>query len=211
MCDQAGVSLCPECRNELPAPAAECCPSCALPSPGALVCGQCLKSPPAFESCRASLRYGYPLDSVIHAFKYRRNLWLIKPLAQLMLDSLPTNPDVDALLAMPLDPQRLRERGFNQAHELGRYLAKVYRLPLITAQVDREVRVKHQTNLTLEQRAKHIKGVFRVKGPLPARIALIDDVMTSGASLRELALTLKKAGVEHIETWVLARTYPPGE
>lgn len=211
LCDQAGFELCPGCRADLPAGAAECCPQCALPSPQAQVCGHCLQSPPAFDRTLAAFRYGYPLDSVIHHFKYQRALWLAPPLAKLLQQSLPETPEIDALIAMPLDQQRLAERGFNQAHELARCLSRVYHLPLLTSHLKREHRPQHQADLPLAERAKQVKGIFSVIKPLPERVAIIDDVMTSGASINELARTLKKAGVKHVEAWVLARTYPLNE
>lgn len=112
---------------------------------------------------------------------------------------------------MPLDQQRLAERGFNQAHELARGLAKVYHLPLLTSHLQREYRPQHQADLPLAERAKQIKGIFSVLKPLPERVAIVDDVMTSGASINELARTLKQSGVKYVEAWVLARTYPLNE
>ena len=211
LCDRKGTWLCEACRAGLPWAAAACCPRCALPGVASMPCGACLKKPPAFDVCVAPLRFAYPLDSVIHAFKYRHTLSLARPLARLLRHSLPDTPMVDALLAMPLSPRRLRERGYNQTHELARILASDYHLPLLTRRVSRAERALHQAALPLAERARNIKNVFSVTGPLPPRIAVLDDVMTSGSSLQELARILKRAGVVHVEAWVLARTYPSNE
>lgn len=211
LCDRSGNWLCEPCHAGLPWPAACCCARCALPVPAKLLCGTCLKHPPAFDVCHAAVRFAYPIDSVIHAFKYQHALALAQPLARLLQHALPMRPPVDALLAMPLSRARLRERGYNQAHELARILASDYHLPLLTRSVDRADRALHQAALPLAERARNIRHVFSVTGPLPPRIAVIDDVMTSGSSLHELARTLKRAGAVHIEAWVLARTYPQNE
>lgn len=112
------------------------------------------------------------------------------------------------MIAMPLSEHRLRERGFNQAHELARCLATDYHLPLLTQRLHRAPSPRHQAELPLEQRARNVRNVFSVQGRLPERIAVIDDVMTSGSSLNELARTLKQAGAVRVHAWVLARTYP---
>lgn len=207
LCERPGHYICGACLASLPRPSAASCPGCALPSPDALICGQCLKNPPAFDSCHAAFLFTWPLDSVIHAFKYRNGLDLARPMARLMRGELPRQTEVDALIAMPLSPARLRERGYNQAHELARHLAKDYHLPLLTRQMRRKEREHHQAELPLEQRARNVKNVFTVMGKLPPRIAIIDDVMTSGSSMHELALTLKLAGARHVDAWIFSRTY----
>lgn len=211
LCDRDGNWLCGSCHAELPWATARCCPRCALPGPSDMSCGACLKHPAAFDLTHAALRFAYPIDSVVHAFKYRHALGLARPLARVLQQALPERPAVDALLAMPLSAARLRERGYNQAHELARILASDYHLPLLTRNVGRADRALHQAALPLSERARNVRGVFSVTGPLPPRIAVVDDVMTSGSSLDELARTLKLAGAIYIEAWVLARTYPPNE
>lgn len=208
MCAAPGAWLCAGCASDLPRPASDVCPRCALPCPQSQLCGRCLRQPPAFDRCHAALRFAWPADSLVHAFKYRHMLHLARPLGRLLATSLPDRPAVDALIAMPLAPGRLRERGFNQAHELARRLARVYHVPLLTHLVQRQDSRVHLAGLPWDERRQHVRGAFVVNGPVPARLALVDDVMTSGSSLDELAATLRHAGAVHIEAWVLARTYP---
>lgn len=112
---------------------------------------------------------------------------------------------------MPLAADRLRERGFNQAHELARHLARDYHVPLLTARVSRRNSAVHLAGLDWSERRRHVQHVFSVNSPLPHRLAIVDDVMTSGSSVNELASTLERAGVHYIEAWVVARTYPSAD
>jgi ComF family protein len=118
-----------------------------------------------------------------------------------------TRPDV--IVPMPLHPQRLQQRGFNQSVEVGRVLAKQLNIKLDTQSCIRTKLAPPQASLPLKQRAKNMRGAFRCDNRLDGlRIALLDDVMTTGASLNALASAVKKAGAAHIECWVLARTLP---
>ncbi len=115
----------------------------------------------------------------------------------------------DLIIPMPLHPQRLKERGFNQSLEIARLLSKQLGIPLDYHSAIRSKYTPPQASLALKERAKNIKGAFAVNGDLVGkRIAIVDDVMTTGASLNELAKTLKQAGASHVECWVVARTLP---
>ena len=175
---------------------------------GGVVCGRCQRRPPAYAATHAAAAYAWPLDSLIHACKYRQQLWLFDGLAMVLDAAVPAVTHVDALLPMPLDPARLAERGYNQAYELARRLARRRGLPVLSCQVRRRRNSAHQADLPLRQRIRNMRGAFSVRQPLPARIAIVDDVMTSGASVAELAQTLRRAGVSHVEVWILARTLP---
>lgn len=198
--------LCPACIGDLSA-LPESCPRCALPSPGAAVCGSCLNRPSHFDATLALWRYEFPCDRLVQALKYRDRLALAGFFAR-ALASRPL-PEVDLIVPMPLHPRRLAERGFNQALEIARGLARRLGTPIEPRGV---LRVKHtppQTALPYEERAKNVRGAFLCKLDLSgASVAVVDDVMTTGATLSELARALKRAGATRVENFVIARTVP---
>jgi ComF family protein len=192
--------LCPACIAELPV-LPDSCPRCALPSPAGAVCGSCLNHPPHFDATLALWRYEFPCDGLVQALKYRARLALAGFFARSLASR--TMPEVDLIVPMPLHPRRLAERGFNQALEIARHLGR----PIEPRGV---LRVKHtppQTELPYEERAKNVRGAFLCKLDLSgARVAVLDDVMTTGATLNELARALKRAGATRVENFVIART-----
>ena len=192
--------LCAACIAELPALPASC-PRCALPSPAAALCGSCLNHPPHFDATLALWRYEFPCDGLVQALKYRARLALAGFFARSLASR--TMPEVDLIVPMPLHPRRLAERGFNQALEIARHLGR----PIEPRGV---LRVKHtppQTDLPYEERAKNVRGAFLCKLDLSgASVAVLDDVMTTGATLNELARALKRAGAARVENLVIART-----
>ena len=192
--------LCPACIAELPA-LPRSCPRCALPSPAGALCGSCLNHPPHFDATLALWRYEFPCDGLVQALKYRARLALAGFFARSL--AARTMPEVDLIVPMPLHAKRLAERGFNQALEIARHLGG----PIAPRGV---LRVKHtlpQTDLPYEERAKNVRGVFLCKLDLSgASVAVLDDVMTTGATLNELARALKRAGATRVENFVIART-----
>ncbi len=206
-----GNLICPACADDLPRLPAERCPQCALPSPGGLLCGACLKKPPLFEHCEAVYRYAFPLDVLIQRCKYGGAQELAElfaeALAQRLADQLlPNLPLPDLIVPMPLHPARLRERGFNQALEIARRLGERLNLPCRHA--CRRVReTSPQAGLDLKARKRNLRGAFVCDEALTGkRIALLDDVMTSGSSLNELAQAARRAGAVEVSAWVVART-----
>ncbi len=194
--------LCPACIAELPA-LAESCPRCALPSPAAALCGSCLNRPPHFDATLALWRYEFPCDGLVQALKYRARLALAGFFARSLV-SRPM-PEVDLIVPMPLHPKRLAERGFNQALEIARHLGR----PIAPRGVLRVKDTLPQTELPYEERAKNVRGAFLCKLDLSgASVAVVDDVMTTGATLNELARALKRAGAARVENFVIARTVP---
>lgn len=118
-------------------------------------------------------------------------------------------PSIDALIAVPLHARRLRERGYNQAFEIARPVARALGLPLLAAGIVRTRSVDPQAQLAAHERVANMRGAFRVRLRLAGRrIALIDDVITTGATLNSLAEALERAGAEHVEGWAVARTLP---
>ena len=204
--------LCAACLQSLPrlGPA---CPTCALPTPGGEVCGRCLAHPPPFAATLAAFVYAFPVDRLMHAFKYRGRLALAEWAAGAILAERwrhrPASPP-DRLVALPLSCERQRERGYNQAYEIARAVARQLRAPLIRHGVRRDRASPPQTALPWSQRAKNVRGAFACELDLTdMTVAVIDDVMTTGASLAELAKTLKAADATRVENWVVARTLPP--
>ncbi len=198
--------LCAACAAELPA-LAEHCPQCALPSPAGAVCGSCLDRPPHYDRTLALWRYEFPCDRLVQALKYRARLALSGFFAR-SLASRPL-PEVDLIVPMPLHPKRLAERGFNQALEIARGLARRLGRPIEPRGALRVKDTPPQTRLPYEERAKNVRGAFLCKLDLSgASVAVVDDVMTTGATLNELARALKRAGATRVENFVIARTVP---
>ncbi len=200
---QAGL-ICADCRNELPLLDAHRCPRCAQPTPGGMTCGACLTTAPHFDATFARWRYDYPLDGLIQALKYSHRLALAEFFADSLLDG--PRPAGDLVLPLPLSPARLRERGFNQAVEIARPIARILRLPL-ALDLCLRAETPPQAGLPWKQRRKNVRHAFECRADLSgARILVVDDVMTTGATLDELARTLKKHGAREVINWVVART-----
>jgi ComF family protein len=196
--------LCAGCCADLPA-LPESCPRCALPSRGGQPCGACLARPPHFDRTIAVWRYEFPCDQLIHALKYRARL----PLAAFFARALAARTDrgVDLVLPMPLHRARLAERGFNPSVEIARELARLTGNALATAGARRLRPTRPQAQLAFGERAANVRGAFACAADVRGRrVAVVDDVMTTGATLEELARVLKAAGVEAVENWVVART-----
>jgi ComF family protein len=201
------VMLCGECQEDLPYLRRPGCPVCALPTAGGSLCGRCVASPPQFDATFAALAYRYPIEPLMQFYKYRSGVAIGALLGKLLDAAVPAQPDVDCLAFIPLSRERLAERGFNQALEIARPIAKARG---ITLRLDLAVRVRHtgaQAELPFAARRKNIRGAFACLEDLSGlRIAVIDDVMTTGATLDEFARTLKKRGAARVENWVVART-----
>ncbi len=206
-----GVDLCRGCRDDLPFNR-HACQWCALPlpdvAPGGSLCGQCQKEPPKFDRCYVPLRYAYPLDHLISNFKFRSKLAQGRLLAGLMADFLLQQscelPEL--IIPVPLHASRLRERGFNQALELARPLAKRFGVPVESQAVVRNRATSSQMELSKKARRRNLRGAFELAGPLAARhIAIIDDVVTTGSTVNELATVLCRGGAEKVDVWAVAR------
>jgi ComF family protein len=202
--------LCGRCDADLPRLAQSLCPRCALASPEGATCGRCLSRAPHFDATVAALAYAFPADALVHALKFRGELALAPFLGALLLERLPALREVDYVLAVPLSRRGLRERGYNQAVEIARPIAAALRAPLELTLCERERDTAAQTGLPWSERERNVRGAFAVKRALAgASIAVVDDVMTTGATLDEMAATLKRAGAGRVVNWVLARTAPP--
>lgn len=199
--------LCPGCQADLPRLPAERCPQCGRPSRAGLVCGTCRQQPPAWDALVAAHPYAWPLDEVLHAFKYRRQLTLARPLAGLLHAAVAGRTRPDCLVPIPLSTARWQARGFNQSEELARRLAYDLALPCVSATLQRVRDTPAQAGLNRARRLENLRGAFTVHRPVTGQfIALIDDVSTTGATLAEAAQTLKQQGAARVEGWVLLRT-----
>lgn len=206
LCGMAsGASMvCPGCTDELPVLAAAC-PVCALPTPGAECCPRCLKHPPAFARSVAAFAYASPVDLLVQDFKYHERSELADWFADRLFDRMPV--DVDTLVAMPLHPTRLAQRGYNQAVELARRLAARSGLAFSPFAARRLFDTPAQRSLSWSQRRRNVRGAFAVDEDMAGRrVLLIDDVLTTGASLHELARALRARGASQVSTLVIART-----
>lgn len=199
--------FCPPCLADLPHHAAPACPICALPTGTGEVCGHCLKTPPAFDRTIAALDYAFPVDALIHALKYGGHLALIEALTQPLIARLATQPRPDLLMPVPLHPARLRARGFNQSLELARPIARAQALPLDSSACRRTRDTRPQAELKGEERNRNLRGAFICDKALTGlHVAVLDDVMTTGATLHEISCVLRERGAAAISVWVIART-----
>lgn len=204
--------LCPGCLNDLPWHGSAQCPLCALPQPQGQPCGQCLQTRPAFDRTVAALDYRFPLDALLQACKYQGQLPIAQLLGQLLAERLACESMPDVLIPMPLHPTRLRERGFNQAVEIARPVAQRWGIPLELAGAIRIRPTAAQAGLSLKERHRNLRDAFTcTRSWEGCHVALLDDVMTTGATLGALAQAFRKAGADRITCWVVARTLPKND
>lgn len=211
LCDAAGESgrdLCAACLAELPHnPVA--CRLCALPlaAHDEGVCGLCLKLPAPLDGSIIPFRYAAPLDHLLLGLKFSQQLVNARLLGALMADAISARVEElpDCIIPVPLHHTRLRERGYNQALELARPVAARLGVPLREGLVLRPKHTAAQSSLEKKERNRNIKGAFTVQGELPAHIAIIDDVVTTGSTVNELARVLRKAGAKKVVVWACAR------
>ena len=202
------MSVCEDCYRQLPWLTANRCPQCALPTYNGNVCGACISHPPRFDAVRAAFAYAWPLAPLIRHYKYAGNLALARLLARALTARI-TGSDIDLLIPMPLAPMRLRSRGFNQALEIARIVGRLTNIVVAPNACRRVGDNVPQAVLPWKERAKNIRGAFVCDANLSGmRVAVIDDVMTTGATLNELARNLRRAGAIEIQGWMVARTLP---
>jgi ComF family protein len=196
------------------------CRQCALPLPNGVddgsICGACLQDPPAFDATIAAADYAPPIDQLVLALKFGGRLVLAPLFARMLRDAVlhtqHRSPNLPTLLvAVPLGKQRLIERGFNQAHEVAKPLSRALGIPLATGIVSRQRDTQAQALLHPDQRHENIRDAFTLQESTPGQIeglhiGIVDDVMTTGQTLEELASTLKRHGAACVTNIVFART-----
>lgn len=206
----AHSAVCEHCVHAFAQPLARC-PTCALPlAAGSTVCAPCLRTPPPLDGCLAALPYAFPWQRLLGDFKFRGHTGLAVCFATLLRSTPWVEPALeacDAVLPIPLGPQRLRQRGYNQALVLARALEP---RKLQTGWLLRPTDTPEQHQLARSERLRALRGAF-VLDPLHAervrqrRLVLIDDVMTTGTTLFEAARVLRQCGAAHITAITLAR------
>lgn len=211
--------FCATCRASIAAPRSPLCSTCGVPfeTPSGIdhQCARCLTRPPRFGRARASAIYDaadprpHPLKSVLQRYKYARDASLAPALGGLLVARAPLPPSAyDLIVPVPLHPDRLRWRGFNQALLLGRQLARWYRIAIDPFSLHRVRPTRPQVELDEGERRRNVAGAFRVTRPDRVRsrdILLLDDVYTTGATVNECSRALRDAGARRVDVLVLAR------
>lgn len=204
--------LCAACKRILPR-LGPSCPVCALPTAAGEVCAHCLAHPPPFAATLAPFASRSPVDRLLYALKNHRRLALAAWAADAILDererrAFASRPE--RLVALPLSPARERDRGYNQAYEIARAVARTLRVPLMRHGVRRDDPKASPAEVPGSAREENLRGVFACDIDLAGMtVAVIDDVMATGASLAEFAQALRRAGAARVENWVVARALPP--
>ena len=208
----ASFGLCQGCRDDLPA-IRWACHTCALPLPFAtpgLQCGECQVAKPPFSRALIPWRYQFPVDGMIGRYKYNGHRKFVRPLlagfGDFLEQQLAADQRPDALIPAPMHWSRRWQRGFNQARDIAEFVGSQLDIPVAGDVVRRRRRVTAQRKLNRAERLVNLAGVFEVCGPVPARVAIVDDVVTTGATAKLLADALRDAGARDIQVWALART-----
>ena len=204
------IDLCAACRDALPR-IENPCSSCGAPLPAGRLCARCVKTPLNFHRVCIPHRYAGPVPVLIQALKFHHRLAAASVLGQLLAQSLPgCPPDLpQCLVPVPLHPRRQRQRGFNQSMEIARPVSVQLGIP-IAPRLARRIRATEAQTVLVGAKARYrnMRGAFAVEKSFMAgltHVAIVDDVVTTGATVRSLALALKSAGVSQIELWCVAR------
>lgn len=197
-------AICLDCAGDLPYLQGGC-PQCAEPTPHDERCGHCLRTPPAFDRTVALFAYAFPVDRMLQALKYRQQLLLARWFGE-TLRKTSGALQADLIAPLPLHPDKLSERGFNQALEIARPLAQALAVPLCPELCVRTRATRAQAELPLQERPANVRNAFACTDTLKGEhVLLVDDVMTTGATLHECARALKKAGAGEVTVMVVGR------
>jgi ComF family protein len=211
-CGRRGVTFCPACWDALPRLHPPYCPRCSRPERSGTHCRDCRRASPALAAVRAACAYGGAAGLAVRRLKYSQERHLVEPLARLLLECLAARPlTVDALVAVPLDGARARERGYNQAALLAAPVAEALGVPLAPTWLRRSRPTRPQVGLSARERRANVRGAFICPEPAPVagrRVLLVDDVMTTGATLEACAEALVAAGAAGAWGLVVARDLP---
>lgn len=201
------IDLCIHCENELPL-IQHHCHCCGIPLPSDIqICGKCLKRKPPFDKTYPLFHYKTPIIQMITSLKFHQQLVMSQVLGKLLAKHIILTQKPDYILPVPLHPKRLKERGFNQALEIARPMAKQLNIPIATNICKRVRNTQAQTSIPAKLRRKNVKEAFQMIYPVQAKhIVILDDVITTGSTVLELSRTLRKAGAKTIEVLCCART-----
>lgn len=205
------LDLCAACESELGANS-PACERCGDPLAGnlggAAVCGACIRDKPHFHGAFCAFRYAYPLDHMVLALKFHGAVTQGRVLGTLLgrrLLNRTVHEMPESIVPMPLSDERFRERGYNQAVELGLPVSRILEIPLRTDLAVRQRHTREQAALSRKERKKNVRGAFAIKGKVDkASIAILDDVVTTGSTANELAKELIRAGARRVELWAVA-------
>lgn len=207
-CYHAGDdAVCMACFEFL-TPITSACIYCALPLPKSkfMTCGTCIQKKPYFDYTLAPFVFEEPLRTLLHEFKYHQGLYLLSFLAKLIIQNLPTEAlTTECLIPVPMHPLRLRQRGFNQATELAKFIGSQLHIPHNAFLCQKSIYTLPQAGLKAEQRKKNLQNSFQIHALDYKRITLIDDLITTGSTANELAKAFKERGVEQVNVWCCAR------
>ncbi|MDX1351406.1 MAG: ComF family protein [Thiomicrorhabdus sp.] len=206
VCDDRDLSI--MLSENWPVPV-EVCPQCCEPSQGGKMCGACMAHPPAFSRTQVAYYFDKELVDLLHGLKYGNKPAYARILGELLAERVDAT-SIDAIIGVPLYALRYRERGFNQAQLIAETLAKELDVPLINHAVFRIKDTPTQTHLNAKQRRQNLKKAFTVEADKLQglkQVALVDDVITTGATMQSLAQTiLKDTEIENVQAWALAKT-----
>lgn len=208
----SGMDICHACLEALPHNR-NACARCALPLPHSAapdaICGGCQAQPPAYSRCYGAFLYRDPISRLVSGLKFRGRVQYGRLLGQLLVDSLHRLDAAvpELLIPVPLHRDRIRQRGYNQSLEIARWVARALGVPLSRRACERQRSTAAQSDLTLKERRRNIRGAFAPLGPIAAdHVAILDDVVTTGSTVSELAKVLKQAGAKRVDVWTIART-----
>lgn len=206
-CGRRGAWICERCVGRFSRLGPNRCPICCGPSTSADVCSGCRRDPPAFEALHCVFQFEDPLRAAIHRLKYDGARHLAEPLALVALRSLSPLPSFHAVVPVPLHPNRLAHRGFNQSGLLARSIGQSLGVPVYPDRLRRVKDTPSQITLTALDRWRNVQGAFHADlGELVDRsVLLVDDVATTGSTLRAAASALKQAGARRVNAIILAR------
>lgn len=211
------LDLCAACHGDLPQTTVACV-RCAEPLAegtvdAPLICGSCLRRAPRFDSSLCALRYAYPVDRMIRQLKYGSAVVHGRVLGEVLAEYLGRSHRgtwPDCIIPMPLAQRRFQERGYNQALEIAAVIERRLPVHLRTDLVERSRETREQAELNRKQRRRNVRGAFAMIRELQARhVAIVDDVVTTGSTVNELARVLKRAGARRVDVWAVARAGKP--
>jgi ComF family protein len=211
-CHRRGPALCPTCREGLPRLRPPLCPRCSRPERSGTHCRACRSAPPELAAVRAPCAYADAAGLAVRRLKYAQERHLASDLGALLCETLAARPlAVDLVVPVPLDAARFRQRGYNQAALLAEPVAQSLGVPLVAGALERTRPTRPQVELPARERRANVRGAFACPNPdavAGRRILLVDDVMTTGATLEACAAGLVAAGADRVYGLVVARDVP---